>query len=103
MYLSCPNPEAFRPESPNTGLARRNVTRMFSPMTASDVISHLRTLPTAEVAKVRQWILEQADESPELLAAVDAGLRSLERTGPRLTTRKQLETKVRRWTAGGSR
>ncbi len=72
-------------------------------MTASDVISYLRALPAAELAKVRQWILAHADESSELLAAVDAGLRSSERTGPRLTTRKELEGKVRQWAGSGSR
>jgi len=70
-------------------------------MTATDVINQLQALPPEEVAKVRDWLTEHEDESPELLAAIDAGLRSLEK-GARVTTRAQLENKVRQW-AGKSR
>ena len=71
-------------------------------MTAIEVISQLQTLPPGEVAKVREWLSEHDDESPELLAAIDAGLRSLETKGARIVSRDQLETKVRQW-AGVSR
>jgi hypothetical protein len=71
-------------------------------MTAIEVISELKTLPPEEVAKVRDWLTEHDEESPELLAAIDAGLRSLEAHGARVTTRDELATKVRQW-AGGSR
>lgn len=71
-------------------------------MTAIDVISQLQTLPPQEVAKVRDWLTEHDEESPELLAAIDAGLRSLEEKGARVTTRDELATKVRQW-AGTSR
>ena len=66
-------------------------------MTATDVINQLQTLPPTEVAKVRDWLTEHDEESPELLAAIDAGVRSLETNGARVTTRAELETKVRRW------
>jgi hypothetical protein len=71
-------------------------------MTAIEVITELQTLPPEEVAKVRDWLTEQDEESPELLAAIDVGLRSLETHGARVMTRDELATKVRQW-AGGSR
>jgi len=71
-------------------------------MTAIDVIHQLQALPPDEVAKVREWLSEHDNESPELLAAVDAGLRSLEAKGARVVGREALEEKVRRW-AGKSR
>ena len=71
-------------------------------MTATDVIHQLQTLPPDEVAKVRDWLSEHDDESPELLAAVDEGLRSLAEKGARVVTRGELEQKVRQW-AGRSR
>ena len=71
-------------------------------MTATDVINQLLTLPPIEVAKVRDWLTEHDEESPELLAAIDAGMRSLETKGARVTTRQELENKVRQW-AGKSR
>ena len=71
-------------------------------MTATDVINQLLTLPAVEVAKVRDWLTEHDEESPELLAAIDAGMRSLETKGARVTTRQELENKVRQW-AGKSR
>jgi len=71
-------------------------------VTATDVINQLLTLPPIEVAKVRDWLTEHDEESPELLAAIDAGMRSLETKGARVTTRQELENKVRQW-AGKSR
>jgi len=71
-------------------------------VTATDVINQLLTLPPVEVAKVRDWLTEHDEESPELLAAIDAGMRSLETKGARVTTRQELENKVRQW-AGKSR
>ena len=71
-------------------------------MTASEVIHKLRTLPPTEVAKVRDWLMEHDEESPELLAAIDAGLRSLDTMGARIVSREELEKKVRQW-SGGSR
>jgi len=71
-------------------------------MTATDVINQLLSLPPTEVAKVRDWLSEHDDESPELLAAIDAGLHSLAEKGARIVTRDELTTKVRQW-AGTSR
>lgn len=72
------------------------------PMTAADVIHQLQALPPQEVAKVRDWLIEHDEESPELLAAIDQGLRSLKEKGARIVTRDELEQKVRQW-AGKSR
>ena len=66
-------------------------------MTATDVINQLLALPPSEVAKVRDWFAEHDEESPELLAAIDAGMRSLAERGARETTRSELEDKIRRW------
>jgi len=40
-----------------------------------------KTFPPDEVAKVREWLTEHDEESPELLAAIDTGLRSFEEKG----------------------
>ena len=71
-------------------------------MTAAQVIDQLKTLSPQERAKVHNWLVEEDDESPELLEAIDVGLRSLEQKGARPVTRGELTEKVRRW-AGGSR
>jgi hypothetical protein len=71
-------------------------------MTATDVISQLQALPPEEVAKVRDWLSENDQESPELLAAIDEGLRSLAEKGARVVTQGELEKQVRQW-AGKSR
>ncbi len=71
-------------------------------MTATEVIHQLQTLPPDEVAKVRDWLSEHDEESPALLAAIDAGMRSLEAKGARVISRDELENKVRQW-AGKSR
>jgi hypothetical protein len=44
-----------------------------------------------------------SEETPEMLAAIDGGVRSLEEKGGRDHTRAELEEKVRRWARGGSR
>jgi hypothetical protein len=69
-------------------------------MTATEVILQLQALPPEEVAKVRTWLTEHGDESPELLAAIDAGLHSLKAKGARAVTREEMEHKVRQWATG---
>ncbi len=71
-------------------------------MTAADVINQLQALPPSEVAKVRDWFVAHDEETPELLAAIDVGVRSLETNGARVTTREALADQVRQW-AGTSR
>lgn len=72
-----------------------------STMSASEVIHQLQVLPPEEVAKVRNWLVEHDEESPQLLTAIDVGLRSLETKDARAVSRDELEAKVRQW-AGGS-
>ena len=69
-------------------------------MTAVEVIQQLRILPPEEVAKVRDWLAGQDEETPALLAAVDAGMNSLKEKGSKVFTREQLEQQVRKWSAG---
>ena len=62
----------------------------------------IRKLPPKEQQELRHWLEETAEETPEMLAAIDAGLRSLQTKGAKTFTRAELETRVRRW-AGVSR
>lgn len=50
-----------------------------------------------EQLELRHWLDETVDETPEMLAAIDAGLRSLQTNGAKTFTRAELETRVRRW------
>jgi hypothetical protein len=76
---------------------RSAMPNLWTQMTAAEVISQLQTLPPEEVAKVRDWLSAHDEESPELLAAIDEGLRSFEEKGARVTTRDELGSKVRQW------
>jgi peptidoglycan/xylan/chitin deacetylase (PgdA/CDA1 family) len=40
---------------------------------------------------------ELAEETPEMLAAIDEGLRSIKEKGVRLVTREELQKKIRQW------
>lgn len=78
-------------------------------MTAHEVIDQIKALPPAEKTKVEAFVQRAfeerllSDESPELLAAIDKGIRSLETEGGREYTRAALEQKVRQWARGASR
>lgn len=106
--LSAPDSWLLHPVSlpvadAEAGLAEEEpATYLEAVMTAADVISQLQALPPSEVAKVRDWFAAYDEESPELLVAIDAGMRSLETNGARVTTRETLADKVRQW-AGTSR
>jgi predicted transcriptional regulator len=72
-------------------------------MTAHDVIRQLEELDTAEIAKVRAWMEDrQFEETPEMLAAIDEGLKSFAEGRAIPFDRAELEEKVRQW-AGKSR
>jgi hypothetical protein len=58
-------------------------------------------LDPKEQQLLRHWLDETAEETPEMLAALDEGIRSLAEKGSREYSRAELEQKVRRW-AGGS-
>jgi hypothetical protein len=51
-------------------------------MTATEVIREIEALPTDEQSKVSDWLhARQAQETPEMLAALDAAARSADRRG----------------------
>ena len=62
---------------------------------AAEIIAEIKALPPEEFAEVAAFIL--GDETPEMLAAIDEGLRSLEQHGGKVQTRAELQEKVRRW------
>lgn len=78
-------------------------------MTAYEVIDQIKALPPVEKSKVVEFMEHEiearllAEESPAMLAAIDEGVRSLDGQGGRVTTRAQLEQKVRQWARGASR
>ncbi len=43
-------------------------------MPVAAMFHQLQTLPPKEVAKVRDWLIEHVEESPELLATVEKGM-----------------------------
>ena len=54
-------------------------------------------LAPQEQQALRHWLDESVDETPEMLAAIDEGLLSLQANGTKPFTRAQLETRVRQW------
>ena len=72
--------------------------------TVTEIEAALEKLLPAEQRQIIHWLEERlsGEESPEMLAALDEGIRSLEANGTREFTRVELEQKVRRW-AGASR
>lgn len=51
-------------------------------MNASEIIRQIEALPKGERAKVRDWVdAHSVEESPEMLAALDAAARSADARG----------------------
>jgi hypothetical protein len=49
---------------------------------ATEIIQQIKVLPADEQQKVREWLHEQEpDETPEMLAALDAAARSADTRG----------------------
>lgn len=67
--------------------------------TVTEIESAIEKLSSAEQREVARWLGERLleEESPEMLAALDVGIRSLEEKGTREFSRAELEQKVRRW------
>ena len=61
---------------------------------------HLDLAPDHEAARLRDQPGGSDQESPELLAAIDQGLRSLHEKGARVMGCDELEAKVRQWAGG---
>jgi predicted transcriptional regulator len=64
----------------------------------AEIQTAILQLEPAEREALRYWLDETADETPEMLAAIDAGLRSLRTTGviPLEDVRQQLSSWVTR-------
>jgi hypothetical protein len=74
-------------------------------MSAAEILDQLPKLTPGELRNIRERILEleekqEVAETPELLAAVDAGLRSLEME--RTYTPEEARAKVDEWTSKSS-
>jgi hypothetical protein len=67
--------------------------------TVTEIEAAIERLPAADRRKLARWLEERLlqEESPEMLAALDEGIRSTEEKGVRDFTRAELEQKVRRW------
>jgi hypothetical protein len=63
----------------------------------AEIQEAIQRLAPSEQQALRHWLDEQAEETPEMLAAIDEGLASLKQKGTTTPTRAELETKVRRW------
>jgi hypothetical protein len=65
----------------------------------TEIEAAIEKLPAAEQRELARWLGDRLlqEESPEMLAALDEGIRSLEEKGAREYTRLELEQKVRRW------
>lgn len=90
---------------PQPGVAVRAEAAIFALMsTVTEIEAALEKLPPAQQREVAEWLEERLlnEESPAMLAALDVGIRSLEKGGTREFTRTELEQKVRKW-AGVSR
>ena len=67
--------------------------------TVAEIESAIEKLSAVEQRELARWLEERflQEESPEMLAALDEGIRSLEQNGVREYTRSELEQKVRQW------
>jgi hypothetical protein len=65
----------------------------------TEIEAAIEKLSAAEQRELARWLGDRLlqEESPEMLAALDEGIRSLEEKGAREYTRLELEQKVRRW------
>ena len=68
----------------------------------AEIQEAIRQLPPQEQQALRHWLDETVEETPEMLAAIDEGLKSLQRDGAKTFTRAELQARVRQW-AGVSR
>ena len=66
--------------------------------TVTEIEGAIAKLTPMEQREIALWLEERlvADESPEMLAALDVGIRSLAQNGARPVTRPEFEQKIRR-------
>jgi hypothetical protein len=72
--------------------------------TVAEIEAAIEKLPGADQRRLARWLEERLlqEESPEMLAALDEGIRSGEGKGFREYTRTELEQRVRRWSGVSS-
>jgi hypothetical protein len=72
--------------------------------TVTEIEGAIAKLSSAEQRQIALWLEDRliTEESPEMLAALDLGIRSLEQSGSHPVNRAELEQKIRQW-AGVSR
>ena len=72
--------------------------------TVTEIEGAIAKLTPSEQREIARWLEDRlvVEESPEMLAALDVGIRSLEQNGARPVSRAELEQKIRQW-AGVSR
>lgn len=63
----------------------------------AEIQQAIETLPPQEQAKLRHWFFEQMEETPEMLAFIDEGIRSAE-TEP-LISIEEVRKKIKGWAA----
>ena len=71
---------------------------MIAAMTKlAEIQTAIQYLEPTEREELRHWLDETEEETPEMLAAIDEGLRSIKEKGVRLVTREELQNKIRQW------
>jgi hypothetical protein len=65
----------------------------------AEIQSAILQLDPTEQERLLHW-LDETVETPEMLAAIDEGVRSLEKNGAREYTRTELQQKVTQWARG---
>ena len=81
-------------------VAKDGKNRIVATMsTVAEIEAAIEKLPAAEQRELARWLEERLlqEESPEMLAALDKGIRSSEEKGVREYSRGELENKVRQW------
>jgi hypothetical protein len=63
----------------------------------AEIQSAILQLDPAEREKLRHWLGETAEEMPEMVAAIDEGLRSLKEKG--VVSLEEVRAKIPQWAA----
>ncbi len=67
-------------------------------MKVREIITEIEGLSAEDRQEVFRWLWQHAEETPEMLAAIDEGVRSLDEN-PR-TSVEDVQRKVRQWAVG---
>lgn len=63
-----------------------------------EIISEIESLSPEDRNDVFRWLWRQGEETPEMLAAIDEGVRSLEEGAG--TPAEEVQRKIRTWATG---